>query len=75
MTRFTRGCSTLTSISADPGPAQEPRPVDGLVRRGYSDAEIAKIVGGNWIRVFGEVWEDHIAAGCRLAPVRGRPRW
>jgi membrane dipeptidase len=35
-----------------------PRAVDGLVRRGYSDEDIAKIVGGNWIRVFGEVWEE-----------------
>jgi membrane dipeptidase len=24
----------------------------GLVRRGYSDAEIGKILGGNWLRVF-----------------------
>jgi Membrane dipeptidase (Peptidase family M19) len=35
-----------------------PRAVDGLVRRGYSDEDIAKIVGGNWVRVFGEVWVD-----------------
>lgn len=27
----------------------------GLVSRGYDDAGIAKIVGGNWLRVFGEV--------------------
>jgi membrane dipeptidase len=28
----------------------------GLVARGYSDAEIRKILGGNWLRVFGEVF-------------------
>lgn len=28
----------------------------GLVARGYSDEEIAKIMGGNWMRVFEQVW-------------------
>lgn len=27
----------------------------GLVKRGYSDVDIAKILGGNWLRVFREV--------------------
>ena len=37
--------------------------VDGLgdvraefVRRGYTPVEIAKIFGGNWMRVFREAW-------------------
>jgi len=28
----------------------------GLVARGYSDDEIKKIWGGNWLRVFDEIW-------------------
>ncbi|MNN33730.1 Membrane dipeptidase [compost metagenome] len=28
----------------------------GLVARGYSDTDIAKIMGGNWLRVFEQVW-------------------
>jgi membrane dipeptidase len=27
----------------------------GLVSRGYSDEEIAKIMGGNWLRVFEQI--------------------
>ena len=27
-----------------------------LVRRGYSAVDIAKIFGGNWMRVFREAW-------------------
>ena len=28
----------------------------GLARRGYRDEDIAKVVGGNWMRVFRDVW-------------------
>ena len=28
----------------------------GLVARGYSDAEIGKILGENWLRIFGAVF-------------------
>jgi membrane dipeptidase len=28
----------------------------GLVARGYKDEDIAKIMGGNWLRVFEEIW-------------------
>jgi membrane dipeptidase len=28
----------------------------GLIRRGYSDEDILKILGGNWLRVFRDVW-------------------
>ena len=29
-----------------------------LVRRGYSSVDIAKILGGNWMRVFREAWNS-----------------
>ncbi|MCM3747215.1 dipeptidase [Paenibacillus pasadenensis] len=28
----------------------------GLVARGYSNEEVSKIIGGNWLRVFQQVW-------------------
>lgn len=30
--------------------------VGELEKRGYGEQDIAKILGGNWVRVFGEVW-------------------
>lgn len=29
---------------------------DGLLARGHSEERVAKILGGNWMRIFGEVW-------------------
>lgn len=29
-----------------------------LVQRGYSDAEISGVIGGNWRRLFADVWND-----------------
>ena len=29
---------------------------DGLLGRGHGAERVAKIVGGNWMRLFGEVW-------------------
>ena len=29
---------------------------DGLLARGHSESRVEKIVGGNWARLFGEVW-------------------
>ncbi|ALE84069.1 dipeptidase [Pseudonocardia sp. HH130629-09] len=36
--------------------AHMPRVAEGLAGRGYSATEVAKIVGGNWLRLYGEVW-------------------
>lgn len=33
-----------------------PDTIRGLIRRGYSDEDLTKLLGGNWIRVFGETW-------------------
>ena len=29
-----------------------------LMRRGYEADDVRKILGGNWLRLFGEVWGD-----------------
>ncbi len=34
------------------------RLTEGLIRRGYSDAEMHGILGGNFRRVLGKVWRD-----------------
>jgi len=28
------------------------------VTRGYSDADLEKILGANWLRVFSQVWQS-----------------
>ena len=33
-----------------------PNVTRGLVARGYNDEDIAKVLGGNWLRLFKEVW-------------------
>lgn len=30
---------------------------DRLAVRGHSSARIEKIIGGNWLRLFGDVWQ------------------
>ena len=29
-----------------------------LSKRGYNSQDISKILGGNWLRLLGEVWQD-----------------
>ncbi len=29
---------------------------EGLLKRGYSDDEVLKILGGNWLRYFRTIW-------------------
>lgn len=33
-----------------------PKVPAGLLARGYSEEEVAKIVGGNWVRLYSDVW-------------------
>lgn len=37
-------------------PARMRMIADGLLARGHSEARVEKILGGNWMRLFGEVW-------------------
>ncbi|MDE2654225.1 MAG: membrane dipeptidase [Gemmatimonadota bacterium] len=37
-------------------PARMRMIADGLLARGHSEARVEKIVGGNWMRLLGEVW-------------------
>ena len=37
-------------------PDQLPVMSESLLNRGYSDEDVLKILGGNWLRLFGEVW-------------------
>lgn len=39
-------------------PAQLGALTAGLLRRGFTQADTLKIMGGNWLRVFGEVWGE-----------------
>ena len=34
-----------------------PALADALDRRGYKDPDVDKILGGNWMRLFKEVWK------------------
>jgi membrane dipeptidase len=38
-------------------PEQLPEIVDGLLQRGYSDADVQKVLGLNWLRVAQQVWK------------------
>ena len=38
-------------------PDQLPVMSESLLNRGYSDEDVLKILGGNWLRLFDEVWE------------------
>lgn len=33
---------------------------EGLDRRGYSEADLRKIMGGNWLQLFKKVWKGHV---------------
>lgn len=48
----TRVVSELESVTGIP------LLIDRLSNRGYSERQIDKIVGGNWLRLYGDVWKD-----------------
>ena len=39
-------------------PAEFPNLATALDKRGYSSEDIVKVLGGNWLRLFEEVWQD-----------------
>ena len=47
--RFTDGYESL---------AHTGRLIDGLAARGYSEADVDKIMGGNLLRVYEDVWGE-----------------
>ena len=47
-----------------------PNMIEGLVGRGFSDEDIKKILGLNWIRVFSDVWAPN--AGLDADAIRRR---
>ena len=40
-----------------------PRLTEALVRRGFSDPDVVKVLGGNFLRVFREAWGEPAAGG------------
>ena len=66
---FARQGTRVTPASADyPDPLLHPAGMETpdklgavaaeLERRGYGPSDIGKILGGNWLRLFGEVWRE-----------------
>lgn len=45
--RFVRGFESIAEL---------PNVIDGLRRRGWTDDEVAKAMGANWLRVYQQVW-------------------
>jgi membrane dipeptidase len=47
---------TVTHTAGLETPAKLPNVAVELARRGYAKPDIVKVLGGNWMRLFGEVW-------------------
>lgn len=35
-----------------------PNLTEGLVKRGYKSDEVQKVMGGNWVRLYGQIWQN-----------------
>ncbi|MCY3764572.1 MAG: membrane dipeptidase [Gemmatimonadetes bacterium] len=59
---FADGSIPYTEVSFQPKGmatlAEFPNVADGLANRGYNAGEITKLLGGNWIRLFEQVWNE-----------------
>jgi membrane dipeptidase len=45
-----------TIVEGFESPAEFPAVTAGLLSRGYSHGDVKKIIGGNWLRLFENVW-------------------
>jgi len=55
--RYPAGAGYTDSDLRTAAPEQLPEITEMLIRRGYSDEDIAAVLGGNWLRVMGAVWK------------------
>ena len=59
---FADGSVPYTEVSFQPRgmatPAEFPNVADALANRGYNAGEITKLLGGNWMRLFAQVWNE-----------------
>lgn len=57
-TEVVPGISRDDQLTGFAGMQDLPRVTQGLLDRGYGEADIQKILGGNFVRVFRQVWKD-----------------
>jgi membrane dipeptidase len=53
------GADALRQVTGFRGMRDLPRITEGLLRRGYSREDVAKVLGGNLLRVYATVWRDN----------------
>ena len=54
--QLTAGISTEDQLDGFGGMQDLPRVTEGLLRRGYADEDVQKIIGANFLRIFRTVW-------------------
>lgn len=55
------GKAKYHSVDGFQTPADMPKLTRGLIERGYSDEDVVKILGANFLRVFDQVWGQKLA--------------